>query len=330
MERRIDWDQRIGRRVRLRDLHVLSATVQAGSMAKAAASLGVSQPVVSEAIADLEAAVGVRLLERSRRGVMPTVYGEAILRRSQVAFDELRQGIRDIEFLADDKVGEVRVGCPESLTLGVLAPIIDHFARRYPRVRFRVTLVNTLSPRLEFPELRERKLDVVLARTVEPFGAFEHAEDLLVERLLDDHLVVVAGAASPWASRRKIELAELAEVPWILPDNSWNSRRLREALAAIGHEMPDVMIDTFSVGLRNQLLLTGRFIAAVPASTLPANNPDGRLKVLPVDFPDKPWPVAMVTLKDRTLTPAAQHFVEAARAGAKTLALERRGKRKGG
>src|ERR1700742_1712338 len=103
MQRGIDWDQRIGRRVRLRDLHVLSATVQAGSMAKAAVALGVSQPVVSEAIADLEAAVGVRLLERSTRGVTPTVYGEAILRRSQVAFDELRQGIRDIEFLADEK-----------------------------------------------------------------------------------------------------------------------------------------------------------------------------------------------------------------------------------
>ncbi len=322
----IDWDSRIGRRLRLRDLHVLSAAVASGSMAKAAAALGVSQPVVSEAIADLEAAVGVRLLDRTRRGVTPTVYGQAILRRSQAAFDELRQGVRDIEFLADPQVGEVRIGCPESLAVGVLAPIIDRLSRRFARVRFQVAQVNTLSPRLEFPDLRERRLDVVLARVVETFGAFEHADGLIVEKLLDDHLLVVAGAASPWAGRRKVDLAELAGVPWILPDNSWNSRRVQEAFAAIGRPMPEVIVDTFSLALRNQLLMTGRFVAAVPASTLPASSPDSRLKTLPVAFPDKPWPVAMVMLKDRTLTPAALHFVECARDVARGLVRPGKGR----
>jgi Bacterial regulatory helix-turn-helix protein, lysR family len=69
------WADRIGRRLKLRDLHVLFAVAQWGSMAKAAQHLAVSQPVVSAAIADLERAVGVRLLDRSRRGVEPTIYG---------------------------------------------------------------------------------------------------------------------------------------------------------------------------------------------------------------------------------------------------------------
>src|SRR5690348_3280280 len=71
MTKGIDWESRIGRRVRLRDLHVLSAVVQSGSMVKAAAQLNVSQPVVSQAIADLESGIGVRLLDRSSRGVEP-------------------------------------------------------------------------------------------------------------------------------------------------------------------------------------------------------------------------------------------------------------------
>ena len=85
-----------------------------------------SQPVVSEAIADLEATVG-RAAAGPQRGAAstPTLYGHALLKRGRIAFDELRQGIRDIEFLADPAVGEVRIGCPESLAAGVLPPIID-------------------------------------------------------------------------------------------------------------------------------------------------------------------------------------------------------------
>jgi DNA-binding transcriptional LysR family regulator len=319
MKKAIHWESRIGRRLRLRDLHVLSTVVQSGSMAKAAVALGVSQPVVSEAIADLEATIGARLLDRSRRGVSATLYGQAILHRSQIAFDELRQGIRDIEFLADPTIGEVRIGCPESLAAGVLPPIIAEVSRRFPRVHFQVAQVNTLNPRLEFPELRERKLDVVLARVVEILSAFDYAEDLSVEKLLDDHLVIVAGASSPWAAKRKLDLAELAQAPWILPLNSWNSLRVEEVFRAIGVPMPRVIVDSFSQALRTQLMATGRFVAAIPASTLGADGTDRALKILPVALPDKPWPVAMITLKNRTLSPAAQQFVETARAAAKAM-----------
>jgi DNA-binding transcriptional LysR family regulator len=314
------WESRIGRRLRLRDLHFLIAVVRAGSMVKAATYLGVSQPVVSEAIADLENTVGVRLLDRGPRGVKPTLYGQALLSRSQSAFDELRQGIRDIEFLADPTTGEVRVGCPETLAADVLSPIIDELSRRSPQVHFQVALVNTLNPRLEFPELRERKLDVVLARVIETFGEFEYAEDIDVENLFDDHLLVVAGVTSPWASRRKIDLAELADAPWILPANSWNWLRVEEAFGAIGKNMPKSMVDTFSVALRQQLLATGRYVAAIPASTLRSNIQKGLLKVLPVALPNKPWPVAMVTLKNRTLSPAVQQFIELARIRARAPA----------
>src|SRR6185436_18793213 len=78
-----DWEMRIGRRVRLRDLHALSAVVQSGSMSKAAKELGVTQSAVSQMIADLEAALRVRLLDRSPRGVVATIYGNVLLRRSR-------------------------------------------------------------------------------------------------------------------------------------------------------------------------------------------------------------------------------------------------------
>src|SRR5215469_7431728 len=101
-------ESRISRRLRFRDLEVFFSVVQCGSMAKAANVLGVTQPAVSEVVAGLEHAFGVRLFDRTSQGVEPTIYGRALLKRGVAAFDELKQGIRDIEFLADPTKGEVR------------------------------------------------------------------------------------------------------------------------------------------------------------------------------------------------------------------------------
>src|SRR5258706_1012336 len=106
----MEWSERIGRRVRLRDLHILLAVVQCKSLAKAVEHLAISRPVISRAIADLEHVLGVRLLERDRHGAEPTAYGTALLKRGMAIFDELRGSVKDIEFLVDPTVGEVRIG----------------------------------------------------------------------------------------------------------------------------------------------------------------------------------------------------------------------------
>ena len=128
MPRKIDWESQIGRRLKLRDLHAFFTAAQRGSMSKAAQHLGVSQPAVSEAIADLEQALGVRLLDRGPHGVEPTMYGGALLRRSAAVFDELKQSIRDIEFLADPTAGELTIGYPESISATILPEVIARFS----------------------------------------------------------------------------------------------------------------------------------------------------------------------------------------------------------
>src|SRR5262249_12930446 len=129
---RIDWERQLGRRLKLRDLHVFLTVAQRGSMAKAAAELGVSQPVVSEVIAGLEHAIGVRLFERSTQGVAPTLYGDALLKGGASALDELPQTISPIEFLANPAVGELKIGCPETLA-AVLPPHLEPIPPRHPR-----------------------------------------------------------------------------------------------------------------------------------------------------------------------------------------------------
>ena len=134
----MDWSDRIGRRVRLRDLHIVLAVAESGSMAKASARLSISHPVVSKAISELEQTLGVSLFDRSSRGVEPTPYGRALLDAAVNVFDEMRQGFKRIEFLADPTSGDLAVGCPEIILAGVLPVITEHFLGQHPRVQLKV------------------------------------------------------------------------------------------------------------------------------------------------------------------------------------------------
>ena len=83
------------------------------------------RPVISKAISDLEHTLGVRLLERSPQGVEPTVYGRALLDRGVAAFDELKQAVKHIEFLADPTAGQIRVGASIAMAAGYISAVTD-------------------------------------------------------------------------------------------------------------------------------------------------------------------------------------------------------------
>src|SRR5215470_10595449 len=114
----------IGRRMKLQDLRVFMTVMRLGSMGKAAQSLNISQPAVSKAIADLEHTLGVRLFDRHRHGIEATEYGRALLDCGVAVFDDLRQGVKNIEFLADPKTGELRIGNPLTSTTSFIAGVI--------------------------------------------------------------------------------------------------------------------------------------------------------------------------------------------------------------
>jgi DNA-binding transcriptional LysR family regulator len=143
------------------------------------------------------------------------------------------------------------------------------------------------------------------------------ADDLNVETLFDDPLVIAAGAQSKWAAgRRTIDLAELVNEHWIMqPPQSRNYRHLAEAFYARGLAMPKAGLETLSMPIITHFLSTGQFIAAMPRSIVYFNS----LKILPVEFPVRPWPVIIVTLADRTLSPVVERFIDCARQVAKSI-----------
>ena len=321
MVRKIDWESQIGRRLKLRDLHVFSTVVQRGSMAKAAQHLGVSQPAVSEVIADLEHALGVRLLDRSAQGIEPTIYGGALLKRSVVVFDELKQSIRDIEFLSDPTVGEVRIACAESVWYTLLPEVILWFTTQHPRVALHVDLANS-SKEFVGTALRERKYDCILQR-VPAFLLNEHAtDDLNVEWLFDETLIVAAGAHTKWAGRRKIDLAELIDEPWTFgAAETWNRALAEESFRARGLSVPEPRVAATSITLRARLLAAGPYLGLFVGSVVRQLIADHyAITALPVDLPAKPFSARIVTLKNRTLSPVVEHFLACVREVAKSYA----------
>ena len=258
--------------MKLQDLHVLMTVVQAGSMGKAAQRLNSTQPNVSRSIADLEHALGVRLLDRHRQGVEPTAYGRALLDGGVAVFDELRQAVKNIEFLADPAAGEVRIGSIIPVAASFVSAVIDRLSRRYPRIMFH--LVATPTETLH-RELSERNVDLLIARRFGPIAD----ERLDFEFLFDDSFVVVAGAQNPWVRRRRIALAELVNEPWVLPPpESVIGSVAMEAFRTSGLDYPRTTVVAISPEVRISLLATGRFLTIFPMSELrfPPGVPSSR------------------------------------------------------
>ncbi|MCA6115484.1 LysR family transcriptional regulator [Bradyrhizobium sp. WSM 1738] len=315
--------ERARRRIKLRELNILLAVAQRGSMAKAAADLAISQPAVSRAIADLEHALGLRLLDRNRNGIELTLCGRALVRRGLAIFDELTQGLQELEFLSDPMRGQLRIGSSESVAAGLLLAAIGRFAEQHPNIRLNVA--QTVLSSTHYRELRERRIDLLLGWIPTPFAE----DDLVVETILNEPRVVVAGRQSKWAKRTKLSLAELADEAWILPPpDTFPGTAAADLFRESGLGMPCTPITTLSIHLCCGLAASGHFVTLLPSSIMHFSGRAFSLKKLPVELPKtSAVSVAIVRLKGRTLSPAADLFIECVREASECLVGEGRTQR---
>jgi DNA-binding transcriptional LysR family regulator len=311
------WADRIGRRVKLRDLHILLAVAQSGSMARAADRLAISHPVVSKTITELERALGVRLLDRTAQGVELNDYGRAFIKCGTAVFDELRRGVQEIELIADPTVGEVRVGSVTPVSDGLLPAAIERLAKRHPRVE--VHTADADGPTL-CEMLRKRDLDFAVSRT---WGS-QFGEEFASEYLFDESMFVVAGLRNPWSSRRRINFADLMDEPWVLPrlDNLVGTL-IVDGFQRAGMELPKPQVISNSMAVRTRLVESNHFLTMLPGSMLHFGNNRLRVKKLPVALPLESQPVEVISLRNRTLNAVARLLVQELRGVVRPLVKNR-------
>ncbi len=306
------WSDRTKRRLKLRDLDILMALVELGSMGKAAKRLNVSQPTVSKAIVELEDALGVPLVDRSSRGVEPTPYGLALQKRGVSIFNDLRQGVQDIDFLMDPTKGEIRLGTTEPVMSAIAAPVIDSLSRKYRQMNFHVVAGDTASL---YRDVANRSIELAICRMIGRLP--DEAE---AEVLFRDSVAVMTTAANPLTRRRNLTLADLLSEPWVLfPYESFFGSMIGEIFRKNGVDPPRLTVSTLSVHAQNEFLGTGRFLTVLPSFVLTIPGGYTPLKAVPVALANPPAPIGLITPKNRTLTPVVQMFIDGVRDRVKIL-----------
>jgi len=159
---------------------------------------------------------------------------------------------------------------------GLLPALVDRLSRQFPNMVFKVSVAQGI--REQFHDLRERRVDLILGRILEP----KLEQDLSVEILFEDPLFIVAGKDSKWHRRRKISAAELLPEPWVLPPyDSFVGTILKEAFQSKNLEPPRITVTSSSILFYTALLATGRFLALRSASWLHLHSGSSLEKALP-------------------------------------------------
>jgi DNA-binding transcriptional LysR family regulator len=245
---------------------------------------------------------------------VPTLYGHALIKRGVAIFDELKQGVRDIEFLSSPATGEVWIAAPMALATGFVAAAIDRFARQYPRI-----VCHLVVDRVEgtYRALQERKADLVIAFIDAPITE-DHME---TEMLYVESQFVVAATRNPWSRRRSVGLDDLTQEPWALPPpDSVLGAAHAHIFRAAGLDVPTATVVCTSGVARMGLVAAGRFLTITSETVFKFVGRDMAIKALPINLPETQRWVGIITLKNRTLTPVAQRFIDCAREVARPLA----------
>lgn len=295
----------IARRVTLRELRLLLAVARSGSMLRAASEIGLTQPALSKSIGELEATFGVRLFDRTNRGVSVTPQGEIVLRRATGVFEELRQAVNELQSLADADRGELRLGGTPAVCAGLLPHAIG--AVRSQRAGFHFQVAELESGKLA-TEVIGRSVDLGIGR--EHHGG---TSDLEFERLFDDRLFIVAGVQHPLAQKKSLKLEETARYPWALPSvNGSVTEHLESQFRLHGLSLPYPTVTTMSMLVRYELVATQAFLTVMYGSILRFGKLPASLRALPIDLPAG-IPIGLLRVKNRTLAPSAEVFMQALR-----------------
>jgi DNA-binding transcriptional LysR family regulator len=227
-------------------------------------------------------------------------------------FDELKQSIRDIEFLSDATTGEVRIGSMEAPWFTLLPDVIRRFSLQYPRIEVHTDLIDHSEV---FLALRERRYDCVLMTMYTGYQDKVAVDDLTVEILYDDAQTVTAWAQSKWARRHKIDLAELIDEPWVMAGpTAWGRSFTDKAFETAGLSPPNPRIATSSIVLRARLIVGSPYLGMFWTSVVRRLIADHyALTSLRVDVRAPSWSVAIVTVKNRTLSPVVERFLACVR-----------------
>jgi len=300
MATELDWY--ILRNLKARQLQLLVALDDHGSLKKVAEATHITLPAVSKALAELEKGLGLQLFSRTPSGVRPTVYGACLIRYARTVLIELQQARDELKALSSGSGGKVNVGAYVASTSVLLPRTLANLKERSPLTNVFV-IEGTGS--ILLPQLWEGKLDLVVGRLppLSPSSGFDE------KVLLEEPLRLVVGPQHPLARRKRVNWSDLAEYPWVLPPLPAQIRvPVDLALSRHGIDMDRNYIETASSHLTREYLYLNEAIGAMANAA--AHDPSMPVKILPLALPKVNRGVGILWNRNRPLSPAAQMMIE--------------------
>lgn len=289
--------------MKLSQLRNFTAVVDAGAIRQAAKNLNLSQSSVTKSIQQLEDDLGVELLHRGAHGVAPTEAGKALFARIKTIEAELRHARNDVETIQGAGVGEIRVSASPTVAMGLLPRSVIAFQRTHPRVSFHI--LEGVYPDI-LPAVRTGDLDLAICLV----PGRPKDETLSFISLVKDRVVPAVRADHPLIGRRKLQLADLTELDWIIYRRSHTGLDVFEqTFIANRLEPPKSTIECTSFACALALVENGDYVTLVPSQIFAGNRKTPSITPVLLDLPMQPWQVAVISRAKHELSAVCLAFL---------------------
>jgi LysR family transcriptional regulator of abg operon len=306
--------------IKLRQLHNFAAVVEAGALRQAAKALNLSQSSITKSIQQLEAELGAALLHRGAHGVTPTTAGKALLSRARSIEAQLRHARSDVEAISGAKVGEIRISASPTVAMGLLPRAVIAFQRDHPRVSFQV-LEGVYPDNL--PAIRSGEVDIAICLV----PGLPRDETLSFVSLVKDRLVPAVRADHPLVGKRKLRLADLIDLDWIVYRGSHTGLDIFEqTFLANRLEPPKSTVECTSFACALALVESGNYVTLVPSQIFASPHRAPSIAPVMLDSPMQPWQVAVITRTEHELSAACNAFLAELRQIAAQIELPAKGR----
>lgn len=300
-------------RLKLKQLRLLVAVDQHRSIQGAAREVHVSQPAATKMIRDLETDFEVTLFERNNRGVVPTEYGNALIRQGKLILAQVSTVAQELDDLTEGNSGRVVIGTLLAAAPDLLPSAISILMRERPRVAIKIIEgTNTVLT----PALLAGEIDMIVGR----LPTHRLAAELTQETLFDENISAIVGRQHPLATRKSPSFEELKEFGWILPPPETSLRaQVDQFFTTQEHYAPPCVLESLSYLTNRTLLTTRNLIGLVPEHVVTNDIRNGTLCALDWQVPFGRGPVGISHRGTNYLSPAGIAFMHALRHAAEGM-----------
>jgi DNA-binding transcriptional LysR family regulator len=300
-------------RLKTRQLLLLIALDDYRNIHRAAEELNMTQPAASKHVKDLEEMLEVKLFERLPRGMVPTIYGEAMIRHARMALNSLALAHDDIVTLKAGLAGQVEVGVIMTPAMALLPRAIARVKEQAPLLRIGVQLETS---NVLLDKLQHGTLDFMIGRIFDTGDT----SGLVYEELTEEPACAVVRPGHPLLARSHLELSDLTSLPWILPPHGSILRyRFDMMFRRAGLEPPANSVDTTAMLVITALLQQTDSLHVMPLEVAQYYASLNVAQILPIDMPCKMDAFGIVQHRDHLLSPGASLLLEAVRSAAREM-----------